>query len=532
MATAMSSSYDMETSEKKAALGNVRLRDDSNEIILIPTPSNDPNDPLNWSQAYKHYIAVLVCLAMLVCNFLAAGPTIAIVKTALDFFPGVEPNRSVGWVAYFFTSTALAQGTGNFLWVPLATKFGRRPVYIISYAIYLTAAVWLVFEKHYGRFLVGRILLGLGSGAAETLAPITIADVFFLHERGTIMALYTSFLSIGVAFGILVDGLITIHKGWRVIYQTASALIALVFLLAVFTFPETAFIRDEQPLFPVHASRKKDAKESSNTAIQSPRTTPKWRSYLRTLRPFHGTFTEESPLKMFFRPLGLIVLPSVFWAALVQSVTIGFLVAVTSNVAVAYQEAYGFKAWQVGVAFTAAILGSLIGMPAGGKLGDLIADWLTRRNAGMRSPEMRLPGMTISLVTTPLALVLYGAGIQHKLHWICPTIGLGLLNFSITQATNICLVYVIDAYRPIAGEITLTVLGFKSLFGFLLSFYTNPWVQEVGYLNAYGTMAAIAAAVLLLWIPLYFWGNALRRRTWEWKLISYVHWTSDREVGE
>lgn len=35
------------------------------------------------------------------------------------------------------------------------------------------------------------------------------------------------------------------------------------------------------------------------------------------------------------------------------------------------------------------------------------------------------------------------------------------MTFSITQGTNICLVYVIDAYRPIAGEITLAVMGFK-----------------------------------------------------------------------
>lgn len=30
-------------------LGNVRLRHhETNEIILVPTPSGDPNDPLNW----------------------------------------------------------------------------------------------------------------------------------------------------------------------------------------------------------------------------------------------------------------------------------------------------------------------------------------------------------------------------------------------------------------------------------------------------------------------------------------------------
>lgn len=90
---------------------------------------------------------------MLMSNFLAAGPSIAIVATALDFFPDSTTGGDAGFldavskVAYFFTTTALLQGVGNFVWVPLASKYGRRPVYVASYAVYLACAVWLVFEK-------------------------------------------------------------------------------------------------------------------------------------------------------------------------------------------------------------------------------------------------------------------------------------------------------------------------------------------------------------------------------------------------
>lgn len=38
-----------EVSASNANLGHVRLRHvDTHEIILIPTPSSDPKDPLNW----------------------------------------------------------------------------------------------------------------------------------------------------------------------------------------------------------------------------------------------------------------------------------------------------------------------------------------------------------------------------------------------------------------------------------------------------------------------------------------------------
>lgn len=39
----------VDTASKRRTMGHVQLRDhETNEIILIPTPSNDPNDPLNW----------------------------------------------------------------------------------------------------------------------------------------------------------------------------------------------------------------------------------------------------------------------------------------------------------------------------------------------------------------------------------------------------------------------------------------------------------------------------------------------------
>ncbi|RDL31070.1 Uncharacterized protein BP5553_09859 [Venustampulla echinocandica] len=506
-------------------LGSVRYHHEhTNEIILIPTPSQDPNDPLNWSKARKYYMATLICLAMFMCNFLAAGPTIAIVETAMDFFPAAGPAGMVGAISktsYFFTCTALLQGVGNFFWMPLVNKYGRRPVYLASYALYFAVALWLSFTNSYASFLTARILMGF-------------ASVFFLHERGAVMAMYSSALSCGVAGGIIVAGLITIHNTWRTIYYVATALIGSLLLLVFFTFPETSYSRETTT---VNGNEIPPAQEKSHISSDHFETginpaIPKRKSYLQELQIFSGTYTTESLSNLFIRPLALIVLPPVLWGALVMSVTIGFLVAVTSNVAPAYSTAYGFEAWQTSLCFLSAIVGSLIGIFIGGHMSDGLADWFTKRNGGLREPEMRLPSIAVSLITTPLGLILYGVGIQYKLHWICPTIGLGLLNFSIVQATNVSLVYTIDCYRPIAGEVTVTTMAFKSCFGFLLSFYTNPWVDKVGYLNAYGTMAGISAAVLLCGIPIYIFGKEIRHRSWNWSVVKFVHWDDDREVGE
>ncbi|KAK4168551.1 major facilitator superfamily domain-containing protein [Cladorrhinum sp. PSN259] len=555
IAASLAADHEVSRVEKtrKRTLGNVRLRhQETNEIILIPTPSSDPNDPLNWPQWYKYYLATVICLAMMVCNFVAAGPSIAMVHITMDFFKGAHPGKNprvfvqaVAKVSYFFTTTALLQGVGNFFWIPVANKYGRRPTYVISYAIYFAAVIWLSFERSYGGFLAGRIIMGFGAGAAETVAPITIADIFFLHERGAVMALYSSFLAVGIALGLIISGLITIHHHWRVIFQVASALVGVVLLIAFFAFPETAYHREIPQSDDggsgfvsgrAGSSLEKGGTISTSDVERSPsRNVPtvKKTPYLQTLKIFQTKpLTSENFFKLAVRPLGLIFLPPVLWAALVEAATIGFLVAMTSNVEIAFEQAYHFKSWQIGLCFISAIIGCLLGIPVGGKFGDVVADYFTKRNGGVRDPEMRLPAMIPAMITSPLALVLFGVSIQNKLHWVVPTISIALLNFAIVQGTNVALVYVIDAYRPVAGEVTLAVMGFKSLFGFLLSFYTNTWVSESGYLNAYGVMAAISAVILLGWIPLYFWGKRIRHASWSWPVVSYIHWSDDREVGE
>ncbi|KPM42917.1 hypothetical protein AK830_g3653 [Neonectria ditissima] len=539
--------FDAEKMPKKETLGNVQLRHhETNEIILIPTPTNDPNDPLNWSKGFRLYIAALVSVTIFLSNFLAAGPSVAIVDIALDFFGDTDLglSGSIAKVAYFFTTTALLQGMGNLFWMPIMIKFGRRPLYIFTFALYTATAGWAGAPTSYGSVLAARILMGFANGAAECLAPLTISDIFFLHERGTIMALYTASLSAGVGGGIIIAGLITIHLHWRYIYYISTALIGACTILIFFTLPETQYrraasmARDEQDCVEdrsiAAAKDNEDAEVAyAEVAPSTPTVRPKKHTFVQRLRIFSGSYTNESILKLLIRPVILLALPPVLWATLVMSVTIGFLVAITSNFSSAFQTVYGFKAYQAGLCFTASLISSLIGVFFGGHLSDMVADYFTKRNGGIREPEMRLPAMIVSMVTGPLALVLYGVGIGKELHWMVPTIGLGLLNFSIVQATNISLVYTIDAYRPVAGEVTVSQFAFKSAFGFLLSFYTNPWIAKSGYVVAFGSMAGISGAVISFWIVFYFFGKRIRHATWEWGFIErLVHWHVDREVGE
>ncbi|KAH9888733.1 major facilitator superfamily domain-containing protein [Xylariomycetidae sp. FL2044] len=550
---------------KGELLGTLRLRHErTNEILLIPRPSNDPNDPLNWPYWYKYYVTGLASWSIFLCTFSSAGPAVLIPDMAITFFGAPPPGpgyladflRAVGQTSYFFTVAALTMGVSNALWVPLMINYGRRPVYVASFLLLSATCAWSARAASFAGMLAARTLLGCAAGAGEVLGPLTIADLFFVHERGRMMVVYTCLLSVGTSLGAIVSGLVTIHHDWRLIFWVCLALAGATTLVMLLSMPETVYMRDvsradgsaaagnvgddndddvEKDARSVEQIEQQQTSNGGPDPVAAPPTQgfpPSVAAILRTPPPRRG-YTSEALWKLALRPLVLIVLPSALWASLVMAVSIGFLVAMSTNVSTAFGQIYGFRTWQIGASLAAGVVGSVAAVWFGGPLSDRCSDYLTRRNGGVKEPEFRLPAMLISLVTGPLALILYGVGVGKGLHWICPVFGLGLINFTIVQAANISVVYMIDCYRPIAGEVTQTQYGFKSLFGFLLSFYTNPWIEHSGYIPAFGEMAAISFAVFFFSLVFYVWGKKIRRMSWNWPVLrSMAHWDSDREVGE
>lgn len=131
-------------------------------------------------------------MAMFLAQFLAAGPSVAMVRIVIDLFgtPPTSPKfaDSISKASYFFTGVAFVQGMVNLFSMPFIVKFGRRPVYVVSFLVYGGASLWCGRANSFASELCARLLLGLAGGSAETLAPLTIADTFFLHERGLVMA--------------------------------------------------------------------------------------------------------------------------------------------------------------------------------------------------------------------------------------------------------------------------------------------------------------------------------------------------------
>ena len=114
----------------------------------------------------------------------SAGVHLSIFRTRFCV-PWPDTNSSVQTSALLLTL-----GFANLITVPMAVCYGRRSAYLWSMVVTLVTTLWAAGTKSYNSFLAARILMGVGTAGIETLGAVTITDVFFLHERGSLNTIY------------------------------------------------------------------------------------------------------------------------------------------------------------------------------------------------------------------------------------------------------------------------------------------------------------------------------------------------------
>jgi hypothetical protein len=147
-------------------------------VELVPQPSDDPDDPLNWSRWRKelNFYSLLMMVAM-------AGVT----KT---MFMTVNAQLTQG---YQVSYTAVAALTGVPLILSAFTGMaclvasricGKRPLYLASLLLMFIGTVWSTnVVTSYGQCMAARIFQGLGWGAFDTLVLGSIQDTYFVRAN-------------------------------------------------------------------------------------------------------------------------------------------------------------------------------------------------------------------------------------------------------------------------------------------------------------------------------------------------------------
>ncbi|KAL7791414.1 major facilitator superfamily protein [Trichoderma ceciliae] len=493
-------------------------------VELVPRPSDDPEDPLNWTRRRK-YLAV----AMVVVYTLGTG-----VPGTLQYSVLADITHDTG-----ISTADLVQGTGvMFLFLgwgclitqPLALTYGRRGVYLTSTLATIPLMVWTAYSTSAGEWYAHRILFGLFTSPIEALPEVSIPDIFFAHERGAWMALYVFVLFGSNFLAPLVAGFFAEAYGWRWTMHFGAIVAAVSFVILFFFMEETMYFR---PTLEGLEEENQDVDEKAgdnqtsmdekgvDSNVMGQHTVdpvyPTRRRYPGKLKPFSRMERRPSKKQMFqsmMLPLAIIVqFPNIAWAGFIYGVNLSWYNVLNATTSPVLSVApYNWSTGLVGLIYVGPLIGAALGSLWSGVIADRLTLMLARRNKGIREPEQRLWPLALSAVLSCVGLIVWGVGAYHDVHWAGLAVGLGILTFSCVAGGSIALSYNVDCFKDMSGESTASVIIIRNTIGFAISYGITPWYTNMGLQNCFIMAGFLSLGCTSTFLLMIWKGKALRRR--------------------
>ncbi|KAF2254809.1 MFS general substrate transporter [Trematosphaeria pertusa] len=514
--------------------GTVQLQKTSTDdngktnIVLVPAPSRtDPNDPLRWPRWKKHVAFTSVCAFTFLTNYAIGGLAPAFYILSIEF------SQTMTSTSHLLLYPILVLGLFNFFWVPLANYFGKRPVFVFASLLLCLCYVWGAVATSFKSLLWSNIIAAFAGSSTEALGAAIVNDLYYLHERGSKMGIYMNAISGGNTLGPLICGFVVQSLGWRWHKWIAVILTAVNFVAVLLFVPETRYHRDattpgiSNNISASTSEEAVDIEKAVSTGVTAIRRTsdeqipqvPK-KTFAQDLKLWSGT-PPTNLFKMFIRPFPMIAYPAVIYSFLCYSISLVIVVAVNIlNSFVLQAPPYNWSPQINGLINIPGLLGNLFGAWAGGDLVDMWCAWRTKKNKGIFEPESRLYLLIIPFFLTSAGCVLFGYGVQNTMSWVALFFGYGMISVALTATPTITMAYVSDCALPVNSDALLLVNGLKNVVAFGFLYGVVPWVEEVGYVDCFGTMAGIFVAIVGIGaMLLILYGARVRHATAKWQVI-------------
>ncbi|KJR88124.1 MFS transporter [Sporothrix schenckii 1099-18] len=507
--------------------GNALLVGRDGKIRRLPIPSTNPNDPLNFKTWEKAAVIVCCCWFSLLSLALAGGlgPILGI------FFQLYMPQGyDANHITFLLTIPNLCIGLGNYLILPVSLAFGRRPVFLFSSVVLLAATIGSAAQNNYKAHLATRTIQGLATGASESLLPLMLTEVTYLHQRGRVFGLYWMVQSIFSAALNIASSYIGANLGWRWYYWIFAILVGVGIVLTFFCGFETRFSRPATSIdgvvvitdefgvthvlpdsqADVHLAEMEMQQDGAAQDTEHPTTR---RSYWQKIKPW--STPHPRPFRMivlsWLRMAQCMTSPAILFVVLSASITLGCVVDMSLTYD-AVLQAKGWAAQDVGLVNVGSIVGALLGAAYATLAGDRLVLWLAKRNAGVHKPEHRLLVLVPPALLGMAMLLLYGftAASASASSW---GIVVAYTLYSVAWVTVLIVTttFAAEAAPKHPGPALVMVVGTKNIISFGWTYGLTPLMDRGGYAYAYGVLAGVFGACFLLGIPVYVLNPRWRR---------------------
>ncbi|TQW01022.1 hypothetical protein V2A60_002039 [Cordyceps javanica] len=537
--------------------GSVKLIGRNGSIISYPKPTDDYDDPLNWSLRRK---AVHLSIVLVYAAVTFAWTDLALLR---NVHLASDLSMDASQLAVSTSFRYIGMASAGIVFIPLAYKYGRRPAYLASLLLQFSAAVWTALVSHRWEYRAANAVAGAGAVVAQSLVPMTITDLFFTHQFATVYGLAVFAQGVGCFAGpILASEIATPHghdHDWRWLPWTMAGLFGATALLVLFGVEESTFVpnidnqvaakktleaeEEEQRtaatrghssyFFNRRISIGDDSTDAGTATVDADdqdmldlvnvTRQAGGGAYLdlppgpRPLRQRFALFTRTGrPIRR--RILSAFVILGTFPGVIYAALTYGFLMAWLSLFSHVVQTQMMLPPYNLDRRGLALLdLGPLLGHVLGSLVVPPMSDyWIVsraRRNGGVYEPEMRLWFALLGGAFVAAGILMFGLGIAKKAPIAELLISYILFAFGLSVCQETSLTYITDCYHNMIGDAMVGIVFFRNALAVVLWMGIMPRIGANGTNTVFVTTSIAAAIVMLIPVPLLIWGRRGRMLT-------------------
>jgi MFS family permease len=199
----------------------------------IDFPPGDLENPRNWPEWRKWSIVAIIIPIDLTVSWAASGFSPGSSQFSQEFHVSSEV-ATLG-----LSLTVLGFALAPLVQAPLSEYFGRSPLYIASYGIFLFFLLGTPLVHNLGGFLVLRLLAGLFCSVTIANFGGTISDLWVHNETGLPMSLFLWAATCGSPSGYFLFAFIAQTRGWRTVFWALLGICGGLWIILILVLKET-----------------------------------------------------------------------------------------------------------------------------------------------------------------------------------------------------------------------------------------------------------------------------------------------------